>query len=62
MTGRIRLLAVAYLFFAGLVGLLWASLLEKTEAGFAITGCLIAAESLADTLMVFECQIEPAIS
>lgn len=61
-TRRIKLLAVVYLLLAGLVGLLWASILKKTEAGFAITGCLIAAESLVVALMVFECQIEPAIS
>jgi len=59
---RIKILAVICLLPAGLIGLLWASLLKKTEAGFAITGCLIAAESLIVALMVFKSQLRPTNS
>jgi hypothetical protein len=59
---RIKLLAAVCCLFSIAIGILWAIVLGKTEAGFSITGCLIAAESLAVALMVFESQIKPAIS
>lgn len=57
---RITILAVACLVAAGLIGILWATLLQKTGDGFAITGCMIAAEALVVSLMLFEAQIRSA--
>jgi hypothetical protein len=57
---RITVLAVACVVGAGLIGILWATILDKTSDGFAITGCLIAAEALAISLMLFEAQLRPA--
>lgn len=56
---RIIICAAACLVCANLIGILWATLLGKTEAGFAITACLIAAEGLAISLLMFEAQIRP---
>ncbi|KAI9862356.1 MAG: hypothetical protein M1813_004832 [Trichoglossum hirsutum] len=56
---RIIICAAACLVCASLIGILWATLLGKTEAGFAITACLIAAEGLAISLFMLEAQIRP---
>ncbi|KAJ5986571.1 hypothetical protein N7451_010936 [Penicillium sp. IBT 35674x] len=52
---RITVLAVTCVVGSGVIGILWA-----TSDGFAITGCLIAAEALAISLMLFEAQLRPA--
>ncbi|KAJ5597341.1 hypothetical protein N7537_007425 [Penicillium hordei] len=57
---RITVLAVTCVVGAGVIGILWATILDKTSDGFAITGCLIAAEALAISLMLFEAQLRPA--
>ncbi|KAJ4271575.1 hypothetical protein NW762_000279 [Fusarium torreyae] len=57
---RIIILAILCIAGAGLIGILWATILDKTADGFAITGCLIAAEALDVALMVFEAQIRQA--
>lgn len=57
---RVTILAGTCLVGAGLIRILWSSLLQKTGDGFAITGCLIAAEALVISLMLFEAQIRPA--
>lgn len=57
---RITVLAVTCVVGAGVIGILWATILDKTSDGFAITGCLIAAETLAISLMLFEAQLRPA--
>jgi hypothetical protein len=59
---RITIVSVVCLLLSGSIGVLWASLFKKTEAGFAITGCLIASEALAVALMVFESQLQPVDS
>lgn len=56
---RITVLALTCVFGAGLIGILWATILDKTSDGFAITGCLIATEALAISLMLFEAQLRP---
>ncbi len=57
---RVTILAGICLVGAGLIGILWSSLLQKTGDGFAIAACLIAAEALVVSLMMFEAQIRPA--